>query len=83
MRIATVHLLIDVESDAQACDFLSETLSTMPYVVDWAHYSFDARSDTREAMVSFNVQMAQVHATTAIAQRLGQIYVKMMRGSHE
>ena len=37
MRIATVHLLIDVESDAQACDFLSETLSTMPYVVDWAY----------------------------------------------
>lgn len=37
MRIATVHLLLDVESDAEACDFLSETFGYMPYVVDWGH----------------------------------------------
>jgi hypothetical protein len=37
MRIATVHLLLDVDSDAEACDFCSETFADMPYVVDWAH----------------------------------------------
>lgn len=37
MRIATIHLLLDVESDAEACDFCSETFGDMPYVVDWAH----------------------------------------------
>jgi len=37
MRIATIHLLLDVDSDAEACDFCSETFADMPYVVDWAH----------------------------------------------
>ena len=68
-------------------DRVDHTAEAAAYAGKAEHYanadSFDARSDTREAMVSFNVQMAQVHATIAIAQRLGQIYVKMMRGSHE
>jgi cation transport regulator ChaC len=37
MRIATVHLLLDVDSDGAASDFCSETFRDMPYVVDWAH----------------------------------------------
>lgn len=37
MRIATVHLVLDVESDDEACDFCSETFGNMPYVFDWGH----------------------------------------------
>jgi len=36
-RIATVHLLIDVEDDGSACDFLSETLGRMPFLLDWGY----------------------------------------------
>lgn len=43
MRIATVHLLLDVDTDAEACDFCSETFRDMPYVADWAHV-FPART---------------------------------------
>lgn len=36
-RIATIFIVIDQDTDAGACDFLSETLNGMPYVIDWAH----------------------------------------------
>ena len=46
-RIATVHILIRRRTDAEACDFFSETLSDMPYVTDWAHENipFDTLGD--------------------------------------
>jgi hypothetical protein len=37
LRIATVHLLLDCESDDEAADYLSETFRDMPGMVDWAH----------------------------------------------
>ena len=50
-RIATVHLLIDVGEDAEACDFCSETFSGMPGLLDWVH----ACPDVAEVTVDYSV----------------------------
>lgn len=36
--VATIQVCITgVNSEAEACDFLSETLRPMPHVLDWAY----------------------------------------------
>ena len=37
MRIATVHILLDVTTDGEADDWCSETLTSLDHVVDWSH----------------------------------------------
>ena len=36
-RIITVHLLVGVGSDGEACNFASETFGNMPLVLDWGY----------------------------------------------
>lgn len=37
MRIATVHILLNVRTDAEGCDFVSELLGNADGIVDWQH----------------------------------------------
>jgi len=37
MRVAQINVLIDVETDAEACDFLSEMLRGEVLVYDWSY----------------------------------------------
>ena len=60
MRIVKVNLLLDVDSDAAASDFCSETFSGMPYVVDWARGDIPQNPMTEEYSTHY-IQTGEYH----------------------
>ena len=38
-QIATIQILVEADSPAEAADFMSETLRDMPGVLDWSYFN--------------------------------------------
>jgi hypothetical protein len=47
-RIVTIHMLIDVDNDADAADWLSEGLRQNPDVLDWGYVKIPVDPQTME-----------------------------------